>query len=266
MKITEKESYLLPEDILEKIMDRECQRLGGIIRDKAGKIVFKLTDKASPDEYCVLTIRKPSFMECTLGATTYEVLKNTVKKYPGNFFLPMKDLEDKRASIIKALALLQESGVVKPFGEVLQALKILEEGNKYFLEQFDEQVTKYDSIYFIQSFPTLFLVMVTGIALTRAYLLEKNYTVSLEWLNKICGCVLDAMKKYCLLVSEKTVDHEHYRELVTMPADRFKEGLKDVFLSPAGQPKIKFPPMEVVYLWNCSEFLEGYLLEVGSMQ
>lgn len=264
-------TFKVSQDVKNKLLSGEYKRAGGIIREPAsGKIACYLTERAD-EQYSgpVVALRLPGILSVTLSALTFDALKikyaEFIKKEAE--LLNNGELLECLSKMGESVAVLGagEKGGGPGGGEVAEAVKGFEDCYVHFKELYFYNLGIADTRSDFKSFPVLKICMYTSLCLALLYFQLKKYHMCAEWLEEAMDLVMSAMKKYPTVFSKHITDVEHYVGIAALPPGEYIKELKDIIMSPAEKPKIKFPPMEVIYLWSCYEYFEGYIYEVNEV-
>jgi hypothetical protein len=238
--------------------------VGGIIREKSGgRVVCLLVDELEEGmELSSVSITIPEI----LGSTLKYLTAGTVKK---QLHLLAKELDASNiqinpgdlATVNGAIDLINTSG---PGPEDL--LPLTENMTKLY-DRYHGIFTKYikdlDRPGNYQSFPFIKVAVIVSVITARLCMQSGDYARATQWLDRIYADLVEAIKAYCLINSRTEKDAVHFNRISGYPAPQFFEELREVLASPATKPKYKFPPLEAVYLWNCTEYLDGYRQELA---
>jgi hypothetical protein len=249
----------------------EYIRAGGIIIDSStGNVAYRLMDEAGDDyEGDVITLRVPGIMGATLRSLTFENLRVKFNEYIKIEFGAFIDAEQKAMldRLVIVVDRIGSSGNSDMIGEdgiaLLGYAKELEECYAYFKELCSYNIEIMDKRTNFYSFPLLKICVFIAICMVLVYLHLKKYYQCKEWLEEAIDLCVTAMKKYPAVFCKHISDVEHYENIAALSPRAYIGALKEIIMSPAGKPKIKFPPAEVIYLWSCYEFLEGYVYEIA---
>lgn len=264
-------TFKIPGDVLNKLLYTSYERVGGIIRQpETGQIVFRLMEQAGENySGSTLTVRVPEILATTLDTYHLADFKDKFGKY---IVAGAKELNSGEAAgylqklengVALAARLSPPQTGVTEDSDMTGAGGLLLESFNYFKDLFHYNLGIIDKRTDLKSFPALKLAIFNSICLAKAHLIKEQYNQSCAWVEKAHDLAVTAMKKYPTIHCKHINDIEHYVSIAGLPAKEFIQELQEIITSPAGKPKIKFPPMEVIYLWNCVEYLEGYLVEVG---
>jgi hypothetical protein len=258
--------FAVPPQLRQKLFSGEYERLGGVIRDRStGKIVYLLVDKLDEEkEGSSISVSTPDIMDSTLKYLTAGQVRKHLEHIE-------KELDSRNIQIKpEDLALINEAiDYIHIKGITAQQLhdttgKIMDLYSRYH-GIFSKYLNDLDRPKDLQSFPFLKILILIAVAASKICTQSKGYTEAEEWIHKIYEDIIGSMKVYCLLNSKTNMDSAHYLEISKYPPREFIDELKVIITSPPDKPKFKFPPMEVIYLWNCLEYLDGYLLELENM-
>lgn len=258
--------FAVPPQIRQKLFTAECERVGGIIRDKSsGRIECLLVDELDEGEgLSSVSVTIPEIMGSTLKYLTAGSVKKQLDSLEkeldaSNIQISPGDLSD----INEAAALFSDNG---PGPEEL--LRLTGKMSKLY-DRYHDIFTKYlkdlDRPRDYQSFPFIKFVVIVSAVTARLCMQSGDHARAVEWVDNVYSDLLEVIKTYCLINSRTERDTAHFRRISGYPAPQFFEELREVLSSPATKPKYKFPPMEAIYLWNCSEYLEGYRLELSGL-
>lgn len=266
-------SLVIDGTVKQKLLYGEYERFGGIITDIAsGKIVYRLTDKAEDDyDGTAITLRVPGILGATLGSLSFVALREKFYEYikvayGDSFAAEQKNMLERLGSVVYRAGDHGSPGLTPDF-EVASAglVQELEECFTYFKDLFAYNLGIVDKRTNFYSFPLLKICVFISVCVALIYYHLKKYNICREWLEEAMDLCVTAMKKYPTVFCKHLSDVEHYESISALPPKAYFGALKDIILSPAGQPKIKFPPAEVIYLWSCYEFLEGYVHEINEV-
>jgi len=258
--------FSVPAQLRHKLFSGEYERLGGVIRDKAtGQITFLLIDRLEQEkEGQSISVSIPEIMESTLQYLTTGQLKKQLEAIEReldslNIQIKPEDLE----LLQEAIDLIHIKGVGggQLHGTMGSLLDLYDRYHSIFTKYLNDLDRPRD----LQSFPFLKILILIAVTAAKICIQSKGFVEAGKWIRKVYEDILSAMKTYCLLNSKTDADSSHYLQIAKYPPRQFIEELKDVITSPPDKPKYKFPPMEAIYLWNCLEYLDGYLLELENM-
>ncbi len=271
MKGLSKISLKIDGNVRQKLLYGEFERSGGIIIDAAsGSIVYRLTDEAEDDDECsAITLRVPGILGTTLESLTFETLWGKFNEYIkvdlGASFDPEQiTMLDRMGAVIDRIVHSGSPDSLAGHDVALaDFVKELEECYTYFKDLFTYNLGIADKRTDFYSFPMLKICVFVTVCIVIIYYNLEKYYICKEWLEKAKDLCIRAMKKYPTVFCKHISDVEYYENIAALPPRAYISALKEIIMSPAGKPKIKFPPTEVIYLWSCYEFLEGYVYEIA---
>lgn len=265
-----KVTFKIPGDVLDRLLYTSYERVGGIVRDPVtGKIVFLLRDQAEENySGSALTVRVPEMLSATLDSYTFAefaykfnkcIVKDAKEIDSEDAVEYLQKLENGFTLVSRTLS---SQTKVTADSDIARAGELLLESFNYFKDLFNYNLGIVDKRTDLKSFPVLKLCIFISVCLAKVFLTKKQYELSCSWVERAYDLSVTAMKKYPAIHCKHIKDVEHYVHIANLPAKEFIRELKEIIMSPAGKPKIKFPPMEVIYLWNCIEYIEGYQIEI----
>jgi len=272
LKGLSKISLQIDGNVKKKLLYGEYERSGGIIIDAAsGSIVYRLTDKAKDDddEGSAITLRVPGILGTTLESLTLETMREKFNEYikvelGASFDPEQKTMLDRMGVVIDRLVHSGAKDTLAGHDEAsADFVRELEECYTYYKELFTYNLGIADKRTDFRSFPMLKICVFIAICIVIIYYYLEKYYICKEWLEEAKDLCFRAMKKYPTVFCKHISDVEHYENIAALPPGAYIKALKEIIMSPAGKPKIKFPPTEVIYLWSCYEFLEGYVYEIA---
>lgn len=258
--------FAMPPQIRQKLFSGDYERLGGIIRDKAtGRITYLLVDKLNEEkDGSSVSVSMPEIVDSTLKYLTSGQIRKQLEHLEReldaqNIQIKPEDLDVITGAIDSIhIRNMSEDDLRQVNGNILKLYTRYHEVFSKYLKDLDRP-RDYQSFPFIK-----ILILITVIA-AKLCMQSGGFTEAREWVHRIYEDTIKAVKAYCLQNSKTDKDMAHFTRIAGYPADVFFDELKEILASPASKPKYKFPPMEAIYLWNCAEYLEGYLLELDSM-
>ena len=261
-----KSIFAVPPQIRQKLFSGEYERLGGIIRDKStGRITYLLVDKLEEEkDGSIVCVSLTKIMDSTLKYLTSGQIRKQLEHLEKdldawNIKIKPEDLDIITRAIDSIhIKNMSETELQQVTGSILKLY------NRYH-EVFLKYVKDLDRPRDLQSFPFIKLLIVIAVIAAKNCMQSGAIPEAGEWTRKIYEDTISGIKAYCLQNSKTDKDTAHFTRMAGLPAKVFFEELKEVIASPATKPKYKFPPMEAIYLWNCTEYLEGYLLELESL-
>lgn len=263
-----KHTFKVSQDVKKKLLCGEYKRTGGMILDPAsGKIVYYLTEMVD-GEYSGsdITLRIPGILNITLSSLTFSALKKNFDKFIRQDTNPLNNGEtsgylSKLEENVDSLG-VGGNGASLHDQDVAEIVKGFEDCYAHYKELYCYNLGIADKRTEFKSFPVLKICIYTSLCVALLYFRSGKYHICGEWLEEAMDMVMTAMKKYPTVYSKHMSDVEHYVKIAALPPREYIKELMDIIMSPADKPKIKFPPMEVIYLWSCYEYLEGYRYEV----
>lgn len=258
--------FAVPPQLRQKLFAGEYERLGGVIRQKGtGKVVYLLVDKLDAEkEGSSISVSMPEIMDSTLKYLTAGQVRKHLDYIEReldsqNIRIKPEDL----VSINDAIDLIHIKDIAE---QQLQETtgKMTELYNRYH-GIFSKYLNDLDRPRELQSFPFIKILILIAVTTSKLCIQSKEYKLAGEWIRRVYGDIIKAMKMYCLLNSKTDADSAHYLKISKYPPEQFIAELKVIITSPPDKPKYKFPPMGVIYLWNCLEYLDGYLLELENI-
>lgn len=256
--------FSVPPQIRQKLFSCEYQRVGGIIKNVAsGSVTYLLVDRLDTDkESSSISVSMPDIMDSTLRYLTAVQMRKQLEQIE-------RELDSWNIRIKpEDLSLINETidHVRMKDTSALQLQEITDKMLALYLryrEIFLKYLKDLDRPNDLQSFPFLKLLLLIATHSAKLCMQSSGYAKAGHWIKRVYDDTIEAMKVYCLLNSKTETDQAHYRKISGYQPREFISELQEVITSPPEKPKYKFPPMEVVYLWNCLEYLEGYLLELA---
>lgn len=258
--------FSVPPQLRQKLLSGEYERQGGVIREKnTEKMVYLLVDRLDEEkEGASISVSIPEIMESSLKYLTsgqvrkhLELIERALDAQ--NIRIKPEDL----ALINEAIDLIHIKGV--PPEQLHETTgRMMDLYNRYH-SIFSKYLKDLDRPRDLQSFPFIKILLVLSVTASKICMQSGGVLEAAEWIHRVYEDTIAAMKVYCLLNSKTDADSIHYQSIARNSARDFLNEIKEIITSPPDRPKYKFPPMEVIYLWNCLEYLEGYLLELESI-
>lgn len=257
--------FAVPPQIRRKIFSGEYVRLGGVIREKmSGRIICLLVDRLSEErEGSSMSLSIPEIMDSTLKYLTSGQARKQLEHLEReldsqNIKLKPEDLQIITETIDSIHIRIHTPEELDRVNESMSRLY-----TRYH-EIFSKYANDLDRPKDLQSFPFAKILILKAVTASKVFLLSGRLAEAKKWILRVYDDIIEAMKVYCLLNSRNDKDLAHFTLIAKYPAPEFLSELKEIIASPATKPKYKFPPMEVIYLWNCAEYLEGYMLELDN--
>lgn len=258
--------FSVPPQIRRRLFAGECERLGGVIRNvDSGNIAYLLVDKLDKEkDGSSISISMPEIMDSTLKYLTSGQMRKQWEHVERELDTQNIQIKPEDLSLINdAIDLIHIKDIsAQQLRETTG--KMLELYNRY-REIFFKYLKDLDRPKDLQSFPFIKILVLIAVDAAKLCMQSKDHAEAGEWVRMVYNDIIDAMKAYCVLNSRTDADHAHYTKISGYLPKEFISELKEVITSPPDKPKYKFPPMEVIYLWNCLEYLEGYLLELAQL-
>lgn len=258
--------FAVPPQLRQKLFSGEYERLGGVIRQKGtAKIVYLLVDKLDEEkDGSSISVSMPEIIDSTLKYLTAGQVRRHLDHIE-------RELDSQNIQIKpEDLALINDTIDLIHIKDI--AAQQLQETTGKMTELysryhgiFSKYLNDLDRPRELQSFPFIKILILTAVTASKLCNQSKEYTGAVEWIRRVYGDIIQAMKTYCLLNSKTDADSAHYLKISKYLPGQFIAELKEIITSPPEKPKYKFPPMEVIYLWNCLEYLDGYLLELENV-
>ncbi|MCL6611540.1 MAG: hypothetical protein K6T66_08380 [Peptococcaceae bacterium] len=258
--------FAVPPHLRRKLFSGEYERLGGVIREKSsGKIVYLLVDKLDEEkEGSSISVSMPEIMDSSIKYLTAGQIRRHLEYIEKELDTQNIQIKPEDLDLInEAIDMTHIKGISARQLDEIKG-KMLGLYDRYH-GIFSKYLNDLDRPGELQSFPFLKIPVLIAVTASRIWIQSKEFTGAREWISKVYDDILQAMKVYCVLNSKTDPDRSHYQKISRYPAGEFISELKEIITSPPDKPKYKFPPMEVIYLWNCLEYLDGYLLELEDM-
>ncbi|MFZ5597882.1 MAG: hypothetical protein ACOY31_12825 [Bacillota bacterium] len=255
--------FAVPPQVRQKLLNGEYERVGGVIREKlSGNVVFHLVDKLEEEkDGASISVSMPEIMDSTLRYLTAGQIKKHLELLENELdALNIQIKPDDRELIVNAIDHIHLDSI--PAAELQSVTGSMYRLYARYQEIFSKYLKDLDRPKSLHSFPFLKILILITVITSKICIQSRGFNEAAEWVRKTYENIIDAMKSYCLLNSKTDKDLAHFSRIAKLPSSDFLDELKEVLAGPATKPKYKFPPMEVIYLWNCSEYLEGYLLEL----
>ncbi|MCL5057046.1 MAG: hypothetical protein M1130_03430 [Actinobacteria bacterium] len=258
--------FAVPPQIRQRLFSGECQRVGGVLRDKSsGRIVYLLADELNEEKNL-----------SSVSVTIPEILGSTLRYLTAGRVRYQIDLLEKELDISNIQikpgdlsAINEATGLIGMNVLNTEELQRLTGNMSSLYDRYHGIFTKYlkdlDRPGDYQSFPFIKIIILLSAVTARLCMQSGDRARAGEWVSRVYSDIVGAIKAYCLINSRTDKDMTHFTRISGYPAAEFFEELREVLASPATKPKYKFPPMEAVYLWNCTEYLKGYQLELESI-
>lgn len=258
--------FAVPPQLRQKLFSGEYERLGGVVKQKGtGKIAYLLVDKLDEEkEGSSISVSMPEIMDSNLKYLTAGQVRKHLDRIEReldsqNIQIKPEDL----ALINDAIDLIHIKDI--PAQQLQETVNRMAELYNRYHGIFSKYLNDLDRPKELQSFPFIKILILIAVTTSKISIQSKAYMVSGEWIRRVHADIIKAMKIYCLLNSKTDADSAHYQKISKYPPGEFINELKEIITSPPEKPKYKFPPMEVIYLWNCLEYLDGYLLELENI-
>ncbi|MFZ5634318.1 MAG: hypothetical protein ACOY40_15875 [Bacillota bacterium] len=258
--------FSVPPQIRQRLFSGEYKRTGGVIRNAdSGNIAYLLVNRLDEEKVgSSISISIPEIMDSTLRYLTAGQMRKQLEHVERELDTQNIQIKPEDLSLINdTIDLIHMKDIsARQLRETTG--KMLDLYNRY-RDIFLKYLKDLDRLKDLQSFPFIKILLLIAVDTAKLCMQSKGYVEAGEWIRKVYGDIIEAMKAYCILNSRTDADHAHYMKISRYLPKEFISELKEVITSPPDKPKYKFPPMEVIYLWNCLEYLEGYLLELEHM-
>ncbi|HBV95897.1 MAG: hypothetical protein JL50_04570 [Peptococcaceae bacterium BICA1-7] len=258
--------FAVPPPIRQRLFAGECERTGGVIREKySGKIVYLLAEELSEEKrISSVSVTIPEILGSTLKYLSTDRVKGQIELLEKELDANNTQINPGDLSIINSAA-----GLISMNLPGTEELRSLTENMSRLYDRYQDISAKYlrdlDKPRDYQSFPFIKITILSSAVAARLCMQSGDRAGADEWVSRAYSDVVKAIKWYCLINSTTDKDKDHFTRISGYPAAEFFEELKEVLASPATKPKYRFPPMEAVYLWSCAEYLRGYQLELESI-
>lgn len=263
MSSLSKTIFNMPPQIRQKLFSGEYERVGGIIREKStGEITYLLVDKLDEEkEGFSISISKPEILESTLQHLTAEQIRKNIKLVEKE--LDAQNIQIKPDDLTKientVNIILLKSNIIEQAQQINGMMLELYSKYHHIFKKYQRDLDRPKNL---QSFPFIKILILIAVSTSKIWMQLKDFKESEEWVLRVYKDIIESMKIYCLLNGKSDMDSAHYLAISKLQAPEFINELKEIISSPPDKPKYKFPPIEVIYLWNCVEYLEGYLIEL----
>ncbi|MFZ5651945.1 MAG: hypothetical protein ACOY4I_14000 [Bacillota bacterium] len=255
--------FAVPPQIRQKLFSGEYVRVGGVIKEKASdKTAYLLVDRLSEErEGSSMSVSIPEIMDSTLKYLTSGQIRKQLEHLERELDSQNIQIKPEDLSIITgAIDSIHMRGLTaEELGRATEGLSRL---YTRYHDIFSKYLKDLDRPKDLQSFPFVKILILIAVTASKLCMQSDCLGDCKSWIRMVSDDITEAMKVYCLLNSKTDKDLAHFTRIAKYPASEFFYELKEIIASPATKPKYKFPPMEVIYLWNCAEYLEGYMLEL----